>query len=521
MMSLENLGNIVRFWGRTFPAKEAVIDGDVVTTWAELDQHTSRLANGLLELGLSKGDRVGLLAPNSLEYLEVVIACLRLGVIIVPLNHRLTANELRYMVKHSGCRIVVAHSSLVGVATQALDDLAEESGQSDIVRVGMERGFGKLLAELYSDDATARDVPVDSDDVAFICYTSGTTGLPKGAMLTHGSILANSHFRILADDLGQHDRLYLPSPLAFTGTLATWAFAYVSGGLTVLDTVIDPSRSLEVIQKYKITHFAAVPVIWEMMSRDPGFKSYDLTSLRTCVTGGATVTEAFLRSMWGAGLPVRNGYGLTEGSGYCSWQSIEDSQREPSSVGRAGIHNRIRIIDHTSDELVDVSIGEVGEIAEKGPEVMLCYWDDPVATATTLVDGWLRTGDLGRLTEDGYLHIVGRIKDMLISGGLNVYPAEIEGVLEKIDGVVECAVIGVSDDRWGETPAAIICPSVDADLKPASIREYCLPYLADYKLPRYVVLRNSPLPRNMSGKVLKRYLQEEYSDLTSLGPPLR
>jgi fatty-acyl-CoA synthase len=171
--------------------------------------------------------------------------------------------------------------------------------------------------------------------------------------------------------------------------------------------------------------------------------------------------------------------------------------------------------------LVDVSIGEVGEIAEKGPEVMLGYWDDPVATATTLVDGWLRTGDLGRLTEDGYLHIVGRIKDMLISGGLNVYPAEIEGVLEKIDGVVECAVIGVSDDRWGETPAAIICPSVDADLKPASIREYCLPYLADYKLPRYVVLRNSPLPRNMSGKVLKRYLQEEYSDLTSLGPPLR
>jgi len=246
-----------------------------------------------------------------------------------------------------------------------------------------------------------------------------------------------------------------------------------------------------------------------------------LSSLRTCVTGGAAVSETFLRTMWAAGIPVRNAYGLTEGASSTTWQSFEDSRRHPESVGRAGIHNRIRIIRPARDQLVDLLVGDVGEVAVKGPEVMLGYWGDPAATATTIVDGWLMTGDLGYLDEEGYLFIVGRSKDMIISGGLNVYPAEIEGVLAQIPGVAECAVIGVGDEKWGETAAAIIHPSADADLEPAAIRSYCKSHLADYKLPRYVVLRQSPLPRNMSGKVLKWHLAKEYSESASLGPPLR
>ncbi len=520
MTGRENLGDVVRFWGRAIPDREAVVDGDVVTTWSELDDRTNRLANGLRKLGLSSGDRLGLLAPNCREFVDVVVAANKLGAITVPLNHRLTATELRYVIEHSGCQAVVVHAAFVDAATRALDDISAD-GRTQIERIGLAPGFGHLFTDLLSDDATDPDEAVSSSDVAFICYTSGTTGLPKGAMLTHGNILAVGRFRNLADDLYQRARLYLPAPLAFTGTLATWATAHVGGGLTVLDTVMEPRRCLETIERYAISHFAAVPVIWEMMLRDPDFARFDLSSLRACVTGGATVTEAFLRSMWDAGLPVRNGYGLTESSGYSAWQSIEDSRRAPESVGRAGAHSRFRIVDRNADRLIDVPTGDVGEIAIQGPEVMLGYWNDPAATAATLVDGWLRTGDLGRLTADGDLHIVGRIKDMFISGGLNVYPAEVEGVLAAIDGVAECAVIGIPDDRWGETGAAIICPVPGNRLDPVAISEHCAIRLADYKRPRYVVLRDTPLPRNMSGKVLKHDLVQEYSDPGSLGPRVR
>ncbi|WP_236794427.1 class I adenylate-forming enzyme family protein [Amycolatopsis sp. GM8] len=518
MTSREGLGDFARFWARACPGGEAIIDGDVVTTWAELDERTNRLANGLRQRGIGKGDRVGLIAPNCREYLEIVIAGFKLGAITVPLNHRLTAGELGYIIGHSGCSAVIAHATFAETTAKALDDLPAR----DVVRVGFEPGFGEVLQALYSDDVADSDVAVESDDVAFICYTSGTTGRPKGAMLTHGNVLATAHYRNIADDLGQTARLYLPAPLAFTGTLVMlWAVTYVGGGLTVLDTVSDARRSLEVVERHRITHFTAVPVIWEGMRRDPDFARFDLSCLRTCLTGGAAVSEAFLESMWAAGLPVRNAYGLTEGASSTTWQSLDDCRHRPGSVGRAGIHNRIRVVDHACAELVDVPAGDVGEVVVKGPEVMLGYWEDPAATTATLVDGWLRTGDLGRLDKEGFLFIVGRSKDMFISGGINVYPAEIEGVLEQIPGVAECAVIGVGDEKWGETAAAIIHPAADAGLEPAAIREHCKTHLADYKLPRYVVLRPSPLPRNMSGKVLKWQLAEEYSDPASLGPPLR
>lgn len=526
MTTREGLGDFVRFWSRSIPGRTAIIDGEAVISWAELDARTSRLANGLRERGISKGDRIGLIAPNCHEYLEIVIAGFKLGAVTVPLNQRLTSRELAYMVEHSGCGLVFAHPTFADVAARALDGLEKDDVDSStphvIKRVGFESGFGEVLKELYSDDLTDVDVAIDSDDVAFICYTSGTTGSPKGAMLTHGNVLATAHYRNIADDLGQGARLYLPAPLAFTGMLVMlWGVTYVGGGLTVLDTVSDARRSLEVIERHRITHFTAVPVIWEGMLRDPDFARYDLSSLRTCITGGSAVSEAFLQAMWTAGIPVRNAYGLTEGASSTTWQSLDDSRRYPESVGRAGIHNRIRVVDPTSDRMVDRPVGEVGEVAIKGPEVMLGYWDDPPATAGAIVDGWLRTGDLGRLNGDGFLFIVGRSKDMFISGGLNVYPAEIEGVLEQIPGVDECAVIGVNDEKWGETAAAIIHTSGDADLDPTAIRSYCKSHLADYKLPRYVVLRPAPLPRNLSGKILKRHLAEEYSAPASLGPPLR
>lgn len=516
-----NLGNVVRFWSYWNPDGVSVIVGDISVTWAELHERTSRLANGLARLGLSKGDRVGILAGNCLEYLEVVIAGYKLGTILVPLNVRLTAPELRYIIGHAGCRAVVADADLAALAAAALDGAGPE-----ILRVGIGDGasesFGTPLDSLRSDDATDPDTDVATGDVAYICYTSGTTGTPKGAMLSHGNVLALGHHRILTDDLVSTSRVYLPFPLSFTGGLVSvWAPTYVGGATLVLDTVVEPERAMQAIERHAVTSFSAVPVIWQMILQHPAFGQYDLSSLVICGSGGASVPESLLVGLQAAGLPMSQGYGLTEASGMNLWLRAADATRKLGSCGRTMMHTRVRTVDPDAPDLVDVAAGEVGELAIKGPDVMLGYWRNPEATAAAIVDGWLRTGDLARIDDEGYVYIVDRSKDMLISGGLNVYPAEVEAVLTAIPGVAECAVIGVPDETWGETPVALICAAPGFELEPSAIVAACRDRLAGYKVPRYVVLRDQPLPRGMSGKVLKRELRKEYADASRLGPPLR
>lgn len=509
-----NLGNVVRFWAGWNPGGAAIVVGDTTVSWQALDASTSRVANGLAARGVGRGDRVGLLAGNCLEYLELAIAGYKLGSVLVPLNVRLTPRELRFIIEHAGCRMVVADADLAGAATAALDGTGEA-----VDRVGLGGGFGTPFAELRRAGAVDPAVPVAADDIAYICYTSGTTGTPKGAMLSHGNVLAMAHNSVLVDDIGAGCRSYLPFPLSFTGGLVSmWAPAYVGGATLVLDPSVDPLRALQTIQGRRITHFNAVPVIWETILNHPDFGAYDLSSLRIAGSGGAAVPESLLVRLQAAGIPMSQGYGLTEGAGKNTWLRAEDAARKLGSCGRPLMHTRLRIVD---EQLEDVAPGAIGELLINGPEVMLGYWNDPGATAATLVDGWLRTGDLARIDNEGFVYIVDRAKDMLISGGLNVYPAEIETCLAGFPGVAECAVIGVPDDRWGETPVALIVPHSGARLDPAALLEHCRGQLADYKLPRYVVIRTAPLPRGMSGKVLKRELREDYGDAASLGTPLR
>ena len=216
---------------------------------------------------------------------------------------------------------------------------------------------------------------------------------------------------------------------------------------------------------------------------------------------------------------MSQGYGLTEGAGFNAWLRAEDAQRKIGSCGRPMMQTKMRFVDpDNEDALVDVAPGEVGELIIAGPEIMLGYWNNPEATAKTLIDGWLRTGDLARADDEGFVYIVDRSKDMLISGGLNVYPAEIEAVLAEVEGLAECAVIGVPDDRWGETPAALLVPRPGARVDAADVVARCRANLADYKRPRYIVIREEPLPRGMSGKVLKRELRDEYAEPATLGP---
>jgi len=511
-----NLGNAVRFWSSWNPDGEAVIVDDRIVSWAELHERTNGLANGLASAGIAKGDRVGILSGNCLEYLELAIAGYKIGSILVPLNVRLTPPELSYIIDHAGCSAVVADHELTGLGAEALDVLPH----TPIGRIGLAEGFGTTFADLRGDQTADPAVDVAADDLAYICYTSGTTGTPKGAMLSHGNVLAMSHNRILADNLTTTSRVYLPFPLSFTGGLVSmWAPTYVGGATLVLDRHVDPTRTLQMIQDQAITNFSAVPVIWEMLVNHPNLADYDLASLTIIGSGGAAVPAALLERLQAAGLPMSQGYGLTEGAGMNCWLNAADAERKLGSCGQPMMHTRARTVDPDAEnELVDVADGEVGELILSGPEIMLGYWNDPDATAQTLVEGWLRTGDLARIDDEGYVFIVDRSKDMLISGGLNVYPAEIEAVLAGIDGVAECAVIGVPDEKWGETPAALIGAAPDVDLDPTALAAVCRDNLADYKRPRFIVLRDEPLPRGMSGKVLKRQLRDEYEDRSRLGP---
>ncbi len=501
-------GDTVSYWARWQGAKVAVRFGDRDVTWAELDGRGAALAAGLAAKGVGHGDRVGLLMSNRPEFVEVLVACARLGAIIVPFNLRFTAPELAFVVGNADCTVVVTETSLRPGLSTAI------ANAPDLVVVDADDGS---LAAL----AAVRDEPpatlIDPDDPLFICFTSGTTGDPKGAVLTHRSWFYASMVRALQGGINVHDRILLPFPLAFTGGLALAMVALWSGATLVLEPAFDPARALQLIESQRITVFMAVPTLFQQMALHPAFDATDLSSIRCASSGGATVPVSLLRLYLGRGITMTQAYSLTEVSASGMTLPYDQALGRAGSCGVPAMHSQARIVD---TEGVEVSPGTVGEIAIKGPEVMAGYWHNPMATAAVLRDGWCHTGDLGTMDVDGYFYVVDRAKDMLISGGLNVYPAEIERQLAGLDGVVELAVIGVPDDRWGETPA-VIAVTNGSPLDGATVLAKCAGVLADFKLPRYLVVRDNPLPRNMSGKVLKAELRHQYADLPAQARPIR
>lgn len=497
-----NLAELVRYWARWRPGHTAIIHNDTRTSWAELDARSDAVARGLRAAGVGKGDRVGLLMTNRLEAPVVTIACLKLGAIFVPLNFRLTGIELLPLLEDAECRVVVTEAAHLAQLELAKRSLPFEIFVADSTDA-------RPYTDLVIEAGVAPEEQVGLLDAAFICYTSGTTGRQKGALLTHGSAMYPGLAKNLAEGLTWRDSIMVAVPFVFTGAVISCfiQLAVTAGGTMVLESDFDIDRYLHTIQKYRVSAATTVPVIWERLMRSPDFERADISCMISAAAGGAPVSVDLIEAYKAKGISMIQSYGLTEASGLVATMHGEDAIQHIGWAGRAIMGTRIRIGDANGDSL---PFGETGEIMVKGQHVMREYWRKPDITAETIVDGWLRTGDLGAMNDDGFVRIVDRSKDMLISGGINVYPAEIERALAAVPGIGELAVIGVPDADWGEVPMLIVHADGDREGIRRAIEAEGEASLAKFKRPKHIAFVDDPLPRTLSGKVSKPTLRASF-----------
>ena len=483
-------------------------------SYAELDERVTRLARALQERGVGTGDRVAVLALNGMEAWETYLAGVRLGAIVVPVNFRLVADEVAYVLADSGATALVVDAALAGVAAKAREQVPD---LATVLVIGEE--FEAAL-DTAGDDAL--DVAVDEDEPAFIMYTSGTTGRPKGAVLTHSNLLMHVFSQVT--HLGWHpeDRVAAPgAPLFHIAGLAGGLPPLLVGGTNVImrSGAFDPVETLDMIEREKVSSIFLVPAMWAAVVAVPGIADRDLSHLRRISWGAAPASTTLLRTLIDTfpQAEVVTAFGQTECSPVTCFLRGEDSIRKIGSVGTPMLNVEVRVVDEAMD---DVPRGEVGEIVYRSPMVMKEYWNKPDATAEAFAGGWFHSGDLVREDEEGYFYVVDRKKDMIISGGENIYCAEVEDVLAAHPKVGEVALIGVPDTTYGEAPLAVVAPR-DADDPPTSeeLAAWCRERLAGYKNPREYSIVGA-LPRNPSGKVLKTALRQEHSAGSLVAAPV-
>jgi fatty-acyl-CoA synthase len=480
-------------------------------TWSQLDERIHRLAAGLAAQGVSKGDRVAILMTNRPEFVEIAIAASAVGAIAVPLNFRLAPDEVAYILGHSGSRVIVTDSLLQPLAQASV---AASADPPLIVVSGLEGDGGDGVISydaLLGDRADAPEVVIDERDVALIMYTSGTTGRPKGAMLTHLNLLMQSVTSIRTSRIQGDDVVSLCNvPLFHIAGIGGMPVSLMVGAKTVImpTGLFDAESTLEIVESEKVTSLFLVPAQWQIMCAHPD-ATRRCASLRTIAWGAAPASVSLLEEMARVfpHTEIISVFGQTEMSPVTTALPGADAVRKIGSVGKVIPTIVARVVD---DEMNDVKPGEVGEIVYRGPTLMAGYWNDPEATAEAYAGGWFHSGDLVRADEEGFLYVVDRKKDMIISGGENIYCAEVENVLAAHPAVSEVAVIGVAHEKWGETPAAIVVPA-DPDAPPSldDLIEFSRDRLASYKKPTVLVVLPE-LPRNASGKVLKHELRARH-----------
>jgi long-chain acyl-CoA synthetase len=488
-----NLAKILIATARRRAAMPALKQDDVVLTYGGLDDLTSRVAGFLRARGVEPGDRVALMLPNVLHFPVAYYGVLRAGGVVVPMNVLLKRREVAYHLGDSGAKLVFAWHEF---AEETEAGAADAGAECVVIRPGE---FGRTVAA--AAPLTQLRVRVGSD-TAVILYTSGTTGKPKGAELTHANLVRNADvarrlFRIEEDSVTLG---VLPLFHSFGQTCGLNATIASGGQLTLLPR-FDAGKALEILQRDRVTVFEGVPTMYSALLCHPERESFDVSSLRICASGGAAMPVEILREFERVfGCTILEGYGLSETSPVASFNH-PDRARKPGSIGTPIEGVEMRVVNGSGKPL---AAGEVGEIAIRGHNVMKGYWQKPEATAEVLsADGWFRTGDLARVDEDGYFFIVDRKKDLIIRGGFNVYPRELEELLYEHPAVREAAVIGIPHPHLGEEVAAVVSLMPEAEATEDELRDFVKSQIAAYKYPRLVWIVDE-LPKTATGKILKR-----------------
>ena len=502
-MGTTTLYRMLDFWATRWPDRLAVKTAERGATWGELRSASTAIAAGLAQLGVRPGDAVGLLMHNRLEFIETLLAVLRLGGQVALLNIRFTQSELLHPIVDAGIRVVVTEPELAGhldLARQQMAGLRVVSTTTGAADISLE--------ELRAQGGHVDAADVDENETALICYSSGTTGFPKGVMLTHRKVREGGLATAVPCGFTPNDRVLISAPLAYTWGISQYLRESLSPGITA--TLVDPAAGIDelidILIADKITMWSTVPVFFERIAASPRFAGSDLSHLRHCVTGGASLH--LLQQWQGKGVPLTQAFGMTEtGGGHVAMLFGEHASSRIGWVGRALLGVDLAIADDDGNIL---AANAEGEILVRGPMVMKGYLNNPEETAQAMLGDWLRTGDVGVMDEEGFLKITGRKKDMLRSGGLNVYPAELERILAGIPGLEEFAIIGVSDEKWGEVPMIVTHDTQPVDIEALAAR--CLAELAGYKRPKYLLPYGGPLPRTFSGKIMKQALRETFRD---------
>lgn len=498
--------------------KVALISAAGEVTYDELTERVDRLANALADRGISQGDRVAYLGENYPSFLETLFASTALGAVFVPLNTRLAPPEVNFQLNDSGSKILVTSSTLTPLAVSG----SRNSEVSNLLLVDdgeareVEYQDGDPQPEQYTDVVAAGapghpDVQVSLDDLAVILYTSGTTGNPKGAMLTHGNLTWNS-INVLTDfDYSSKDVALMIAPMFHVASLGMGVLpTLLKGGTIVLEPKFEPGRALELIERYGVTNISGVPTTYQLLAEHENWDSTDLSSLKNLTCGGSAVPLRVLDTYEKRGLSFTMGYGMTETSPGATTLPGRYSREKQGSGGLSHFHSFVRVADPMGHVL---PAGEVGEIQAQGPNVIPSYWNREDANDSSFIhaeDGtWLKTGDMGYFDDDGFLFISDRLKDMIISGGENIYPAQIEQEIAQLESVAAVAVFGVDDPKWGEAPRAAITVREGHELTEQQVLGHLNGRLARYKIPKSVVFVDE-MPRTASGKIRKPDLRKQH-----------
>jgi len=488
--------------------REALVDGGRRLTYRQLNRRVNQLARFLQGMGLKRGDRCAILAYNCLEFVEVIFATAKLGLILVPLNWRLAPAELSFIISDSGAETLFFDPEFAA----AVESLKGKTALRRFISIGQKEiagatGYEKALTS-QRDEEPEPDRTVELDTPHIIMYTAGTTGRPKGAILGQGASFWNAVNMSLCVDLTSKDRTLTVLPLFHVGGIGLYTLPTLyQGGTAVIQRTFDPKVTFRLIKDERIDVLFGVPAIFLFLMQDPDFKSGTMSRLRSVMSGGAPLPVSLIHQYHEAGIILQQGFGMSEAAPGIAALDRDRALAKAGSIGRPLFHMEVRIVD---DQNHDQAVGQTGELLIRGPNLMQRYWNRPEATAEAFTEGWLHTGDLARMDEDGDLYIVERKKDMYISGGENVYPAEVENTIFELPQVAEAAIIGVKDKTWGEVGRAIVVLKPGQKLTETEVLNFLKGRLAKYKVPRSVVFVDQ-LPRNAAGKVLKNVLKEKYS----------